>query len=108
MMDLVVAGECGRKQWLALWSGWRICTSVYPHAEHLAVPVEHGVEVGGGQPVVLQLRMDDDLGIHLSSPRDDSCEWTLSGCPDHEYGRKRAPSIRSKNLNELYWISEEW
>jgi len=48
MMDLVVAGECGRKQRLALWSGWRICASIYRHAKHLAVPVEHGIEVGGG------------------------------------------------------------
>ena len=65
MMDLVVAGECGRKQRLALWSGWRICASVNRHAEHLAVPVEHGIEVGGGQSEVLQLGVDGDLGVHL-------------------------------------------
>ena len=38
------------------------------HAERLAIPVDHGVQLGCRQPVVVKLRMDDDLGVHFHSP----------------------------------------
>jgi hypothetical protein len=35
------------------------------HTEYLAVPLDHGVQVGRDQPVMLKLWMDNDFGIHL-------------------------------------------
>src|SRR5208283_2292945 len=63
MMNLIVARECGRREGRSGRHGRAV---VDAHAQHFAVPVNRGVEVGRSQRVVLQLRMDDDLGVHLA------------------------------------------
>jgi hypothetical protein len=38
------------------------------HSEHLSIPINHGVKIGGGQADVVQMRMDDDFCVHAPSP----------------------------------------
>src|SRR5271165_6324453 len=67
MMELIVASECDSRKRRAMRSfGWHCRTIIDRHAQYFAVPLEHGVQVGCYQPVMLQLRMDNDLGIHFS------------------------------------------
>src|SRR5271166_5092466 len=62
-VDLVVAAKCDSRERRP--PGRRRHALVHRHAEHLAVPVEHGVEIGRGDPDVLQGRMGDDLCVHF-------------------------------------------
>src|SRR5271166_1733596 len=101
MVSLVVADERhGGKRRPALRFGRQCRTMVDRHAEHLAVPVEHRVQIARGQAVVQQLWMDGDLGIHL--PACSSLRKT---------GRKRTwtrqeLAVRWNSLNWLFHYNE--
>src|SRR5271157_1091875 len=61
MVYLVVGSE---GHGLERRAGGRIHASMDNDPEHLAVPVEHGVQVAGRQSAMLKFRMDGDFRIH--------------------------------------------
>jgi len=69
VIDLIVAHKReGRKRRPVVCDAryrWNLGTMVDSHAQHLAIPVRHGIEVGRAQAVVLEFRMDNNFGIHF-------------------------------------------
>ena len=66
MIELIVTHEChpGERRSVR-YAGRNLHAIVDRHAQYLAVPVDHGIQVGCSQPVMHQLWMNDNFGIHF-------------------------------------------
>ena len=98
MIELVVTKKCHPRKRRPVRYAWRDLNAIVDgHAQYLAVPFDHGIQIGRSQPVVHQLRMNNNLGIHFYQRK---LGWDSTGENYLVVARAVSQDYRSKVKND--------